>query len=155
MLVACVWTVGAHAYLRTIERRATALVKAKRRKRNKTNETPEKDNTTSARRIQVRATCGLSNYGERTSTRVRLLWAILSLVLPVTFGHTTACRSPALAFPTAIHFAMKHSAVLRHSPSSWAAVAHWSALMPKALRSSKKHPVHSFSCPPHAARAPH
>ena len=30
--------------------------------------------------------------------RARLLWAILPLVLPVTFGHTTACRSPALTF---------------------------------------------------------
>ena len=32
----------------------------------------------------------------REPGRTRLLWAILSLVLPVTFGHTTACRSPAL-----------------------------------------------------------
>ena len=30
--------------------------------------------------------------------RTRLLWDILSLVLPVTFGHTTACRGPALTF---------------------------------------------------------
>ena len=29
------------------------------------------------------------------AARARLLWPILSLVLPVTFGHTTACRSPA------------------------------------------------------------
>ena len=81
--------------------------------------------------------------GERTSTRAsgpaqaRLLWATLFLVLPVTFGHTTAYRSPALVFSATIHFAMKCSApcsaVLRHSPSSWAAVVHWSALMPKAL----------------------
>ena len=47
------------------------------------------------------------------------------------------------------------SAVLRHCPSSWAAVVHRSALIPKALRSSRKHPIHSFSCPPHTARAPH
>ena len=84
--------------------------------------------------------------------RARLLWAILSLVLPVTFGHPTACRSPALAFPPAIHFAMKRSApcsaVLRRFPSSWAAVVYWSALMPKALRSSRKHPILSFSRPP-------
>ena len=50
------------------------------------------------------------------------------MVLPVTFGHTTACRSPALVFSAPIHFAMKCSApcsaVLRHSPSSWAAVVH-------------------------------
>ena len=55
-------------------------------------------------------------------------------------------------FQQMVHFAMKSSApcsaVLRHSPSSWAAVIHWSALMPKALRSSRKHPIHSFSWPP-------
>ena len=91
---------------------------------------------------------GRANQHERT----RLLWAILFLVLPVTFGHTTACRSPALVFSATIHFAIKCpapcSAVLRHSPSSWAAVVHWSALMPKARRSSRKHPIHSFSWPP-------
>ena len=84
--------------------------------------------------------------------RTRLFWAILSLVLPVTVGHTTACHSPALAFSAAIHFAMKRSApcsaVLRHSPSFWAAVVHWSALISKALRSSRKHSIHYFSCPP-------
>ena len=41
-------------------------------------------------------------------------------------GFTTACRSPALAFSAVIHSAMKRSApcsaVLCHSPSSWAAV---------------------------------
>ena len=55
-------------------------------------------------------------------------------------------------FSAAIRFAMKCSApcsaVLRHSPSSWAAVVHWSALMPKALRSSRKHPIYSFFWPP-------
>ena len=85
--------------------------------------------------------------------RARLLWAILSLLLPVTFGHTVACRSPALAFSPAIHFAMKRSAhycstVLRYFPSSWATAVHWSALMPKAQRSSRKHLIQSFSCPP-------
>ena len=40
------------------------------------------------------------------------------------------------------------SAILRHSPSSWAAVVHWSALILKALRSSRRHPIHSFSWPP-------
>ena len=33
-------------------------------------------------------------------------------------------------------------------PSSWGAVVHWLALMPKALRSSRKHPIHSFPWPP-------
>ena len=32
------------------------------------------------------------------SVRGRLLWAILSLALPVTFGHTTACRSSSPGF---------------------------------------------------------
>ena len=81
-----------------------------------------------------------------------LFWAILSLVLTVTIGRTAACHSPALAFSAAIHIAMKRSvpcsAVLRHFRSSWAAVIHWSALIPKALRSSRKHPIHYFSCPP-------
>ena len=40
------------------------------------------------------------------SARARLLCAILSLALPVAFGHTTACRSPALAFSATINFAM-------------------------------------------------
>ena len=81
--------------------------------------------------------------------RSRLVRAIRSLVLSVTFGHTAACRCSALAFSAAIHFAMKRSApcstVLRHSPSSWVALVYWSALMPKALRSSRKHPTHSLS----------
>ena len=106
---------------------------------------------TNARRIQVRATCGWSTRASDPA-RVRLLWAILFLVLAVTFGHTTACRSPALATSAAIHLAMKCSApcsaVLRHPPLSWAAVVHWSALMPKALRSSRKYLIHSFSWPP-------
>ena len=81
-------------------------------------------------------------------------FGLYPLLLPVTFGHTT----PALVFSEAIHFAVKYSApcsaVLRHSPSSWAAVVHWSALMPKALRSSRKHPIHSLLAP-HTARALH
>ena len=123
---------------------------AKQNKRN-TRERRHDICKSNARRAQVRATCGWST---RTSepARTRLLWAILSLVLLVTFGHTTAWRGPALVFSATIHFAMKCSApcspVLRHSPSSWAAVVHWSALMPKAPRSSRKHPIHSFSWPP-------
>ena len=85
--------------------------------------------------------------------RARFLWAILSLVLPVTFGHTTACSCPTLAFSATIDFAMKCSApcsaVLRYSPSSWAAVVHWSALMPTALRSSRKHSHSLFFLAPH------
>ena len=90
--------------------------------------------------------------------RARLLWAILSLVLPFTFRHTAACYNPDMAFSAAINFAMKRSApfsaVLRHFLSSWAADVHWSALMPKALRSSRKHPIHSFPAPPRSPRPP-
>ena len=47
--------------------------------------------------------------------------------------HTFACRSLALAFSAEINFAMKRfsfcSAVLRHSPSSWAAVVQWLAFL--------------------------
>ena len=72
---------------------------------------------------------------------------------------TTACRSPALVFCATIHLAMKCSApcstVLRHSLSSWAAVVHRSALVPKALRSSTKSPHPLFFLVPHIARAPH
>ncbi|CAM9787777.1 unnamed protein product, partial [Ascophyllum nodosum] len=107
--------------------------------------------TPNVRRIQVHATCGKSTRASEPA-RARLLWAILCLVLTVTFGRTTACRSPALVFSATIHFSMKCStpcsAVLRHCPSSWTAVVHRSALMPKALRSSRKHPIHSFPWPP-------
>ena len=89
----------------------------------------------------------------REPARAHLLWTILSLALPVTFGHTTAYRNLALVFSAAIHFNMMKccgacSAVLRHPPSSRVAVVHWSALIPKALRSSRRHPVPSFSCLP-------
>ena len=104
-----------------------------------------------ARRIQVHATCGESTMWSEPAP-APLLWAILSLVLPATFRHTRACRSPTLAFSAVNYFATKRSApcsaVLCHSPSFWAAVIHWSALMPKALKSSRKHPIHSFSWPP-------
>ena len=104
-----------------------------------------------ARKIQVRTICGYSTMA-RKSVRARLLWAILSFVLPVTFRHSTACRSPALTFSAAIYFTLKLSApcsaVLRHSLSSWVAVVHWSVPMAKAPRSSRKHPIHYFSWPP-------
>ena len=79
------------------------------------------------------------------------------LALPVTFGHTTVCRSLTLAFTVAIHFVMKYSgpfsAVLRHSPSSWAAVVHWSALMESSeVVQEIPHPL--FFLAPHTARAP-
>ena len=57
----------------------------------------------------------------------------------------------ALTFSAAIYFAMRCSApcaaVLSHSLSSWVAVFYWSALISKALRLSRKYPIHSSSCP--------
>ena len=108
-------------------------MKAKRRKRNKTNVTPEKKqkhlqtkNTPGGCKFAPPATCGLSTMANELA-RARLRWAFLSLALAVTFGHTnnTECRSSALTFPAAIYSAIKRSipcsAVLRHSPSSSAA----------------------------------
>ena len=80
---------------RTIEGRVAASAKAKIRKRsqNKTNVTPEKGDMPSANQTPRGYSTSsrhlwLVNYVERTA-RARLLWAILSLVLLVTFGHTT------------------------------------------------------------------
>ena len=50
------------------------------------------------KRILVRATVASK------PVRARLLWATLSLALPVTFGHIAACRSAALALSATIHF---------------------------------------------------
>ena len=90
--------------------------------------------------------------------RESLLWAVLSLVLPVTFGHTTACRSPAPTYSAGIEFSIKRStpcsAVSRHPPSYWATVVHQSAFIPQALRSSRKHHIHYFSWPPRTPRTP-
>ena len=66
--------------------------------------------------------------------------------------YTAIYRSPSLTFSAAIQLTMKRSALcssaLRHYPSSWATGVLWSALIPKALRSFRRHPVHSFPCPP-------
>ena len=68
-----------------------------------------------------------------------------------TINMNTACGSPALTFSATIHFTMKRSApcaaVLCHSLSSWTAVIHWSALIPKARMSSRRRPIYSFPCP--------
>ena len=42
----------------------------------------------------------------REPARARLLWATLFQVFPVTFGHTTACGSPALAFFAATRYSI-------------------------------------------------
>ena len=82
--------------------------------------------------------------------RARLRWTILSLVFPVTFGHSTASRSPDQTFSVAIHFDVETSRPLFRclAPFPWAAVVRWLALIPKALRSFRKHPIQYCSCPP-------
>ena len=55
--------------------RATASVKANRRKRNKTKLKPKKDSTTSPQRMQVRATCDKPTV-ESGPARARLLWVL-------------------------------------------------------------------------------
>ena len=134
---------------------AAASVKKGENETKQNNKTSEKDDMTSANQTLGRykfAPLVANQLWGANQNKPALFWAVLSLVLPVTVGHTTACHSPALAFSAAIHFAMKSAApcstVLRHSPSSWAAVVHWSALIPKAVRSSRKHPINYFSCPP-------
>ena len=112
-----------------------------------------------ARRIRVRASCGQSTIMTSEPARERLLWAIIFLVLPVTFGNTTTCRSPALAFSAAIHFAMKRSApwssVLSHSPLCYRLQSstgrHWYR---KIWGRSGDIPSTLFPAP-HATRAPH
>ena len=42
----------------------------------------------------------------------------------------------------------RRSSRLDSFPSFWAALVHWSALVPKALTSSRENPINSFSCPP-------
>ena len=114
-------------------------------KQNRTKITPEKDVMASANQTPggykfaplVASTQGRTNQHERACFRLSSPWFI-----SVTFGDTSACRNPALACSAATNLAMKCSApcsvVLFHFPSSWAASVHWSALMPKALRSSRK-----------------
>ena len=107
--------------------------------------------------LQTRHHLWLVDKGERTSTSPLALG--YPLLGPSRHVRTYDCmRSPALAFSATIHFAMKCSgpcsAILSHSLSRWAAaVVHWSTLMPKALRSSRKHPI-IFFLAPHIAPAP-
>ena len=130
-------------------------MKTQRRKRNKTNVTPEKNNTTYANQtpgVYKFAPLAASQLWQANQHEPAYFGLSTSWSFPSRSGHMTACCSPALGFSAAIHLAMKCSApraaVLRHSPSSWAPVVHWWSLMPKALRSSRKFPIHSLSWPP-------
>ena len=122
-------------------------------KQKKTNVTPEKDVMTSAKQTPggpkfaplVASQQGRANQNEPACFGLSSSWP---------FCHVRAYHcmpSSSLGFLCNDQFRHEMfpscSAVLRHSPSSWAAVVHWSALMPKALRSSMKHPIHSFSWP--------
>ena len=132
-------------------------MKAQRRKRSKTKQKQHQRKTPWHLQTKRQEDTSSRNKDGRTSTSPLAL-GYLSLVPPVTFGHTTACRSPALASSATINFAIKCSAlcstVLRHSPSSWTAVVHWPALMPKALRSSRKHSIHYYFSWPITQPAP-
>ena len=124
-------------------------------KQNKTNVTPEKEVRTSANQTPgghkfaalVASQQGRANQHEPTCFGLSSPWSF-----PSRWGIPLHAVVQPCFFFAAINFAMKYSTpcspVLRHSPSSWAAVLHWSALMPKALRPSRKHPIHSLFCPP-------
>ena len=137
------------SYRRTIERRAACSMKAKRRKRN---ETPEKGNVASTRPEDTSSLrLWLIDYGGRSSTST-LAFGISS---PWSFPSRSSIRLHAVV-QTWLYLqrSVRHETFrplfrrLRHSPSSWAAVVHWSALIPKALWSSRRHPIHYISCPP-------
>ena len=74
-------------------------------------------------------------------------------------GHTTACRSPALAFSAAIHFAMKRSAscstVLRHSPLVLGCSHSLIGVDAESSEVVQETPHPLFSLAPYAARASH
>ena len=84
---------------------------------------------------------------------------MLSLVLPATFGHTTACRSPALTFSAAIHFAMKRSTPLFRRLASFTLVLDCCRPLVRVDTESSEvvpeTPHSLFFLPPQAARAPH
>ena len=153
--------VGVHVYRRTIERRTAASIKAKgrKRRRNRTNVMQEKDNVasdTSLRHLWLINYAWRANHHEHACFRL-----ITSGSFPSRSGiHIYVCRSTALTFSVAIHFAMKRptpcSAVLRHSPSSWAAVSR--PLVGIDIENSEvvhETPHLLFFLAPHAARALH
>lgn len=83
--------------------------------------------------LGVRAT--LTKY-TLASNRGYALQATLSLVCPVMFRHNTPCCSAALVLSATIQFIM---------PVSWATIIHRSVCIPNALRSSRRHPINTFS----------
>ena len=150
---------GAHAYRKMIGRSAAALTKANGRKQNKMKQTSRRRKTT--RHLQtthIRATCGLPTMASEPA-RTRLLQAILTLVLLVTYKHATACRSPALVFSAAIHFAMKRSAHRFRRLTAFLVGLGFSRQLVRADTESSEvveaTPHLLFFLTPHAIRAPH
>ena len=136
-------------------------MKAYRRKRKKTNVTPEKDDMASANQTpggyKFAPLVASQQCGERTSTSpLALGYPLLGISRHVRAYGCMPWSSPSFrcSGPFRREMFRPLSAILRHSPSSWAAVVHWSALMPKALSSSRRYLIHSFSCPSHSPR-PH
>ena len=143
--------IGARAYRRTIERRAAASLNAKIRKQNKRIARERHQGICKPeKRPKDTSSCHsrLINYGEQTNTSTLALCYPLLVFYP---PHSGLFLLHAVVQPLRLHFAMKcsalYSAVLRHSPSSWAAVVHWLVLIPKVLGSSRKVHAHSYSCP--------
>ena len=78
--------------------------------------------------IQVRAPCGLSTIMASETARARLHWAIISVVLPVTFGHAYCMPYFSLVFLCTDPFRHKSLRLLFRRLalflSCWAEVAH-------------------------------
>ena len=164
-------TMRPNAYRRTFERRVAASVKAKIRiiqnfKQNKRNTRERRHNTCkpNARRIRVRATCDSSTMTIEPA-QARLLWDILSLVLPVTFGYTGllyAVVQSWLSLRRSIwSFATKRSVPrFRHSaPFSLVLLGcsrlHWSALMPKVSLANRPGLNHYFLSQTYTSQSGH
>ena len=90
--------------------------------------------------------------------RILLLGAILSMALPVTFGHITTCRSPSLTSSAAIHFATFRPFFRRLAPFPLV-LDRSLALVDLDTGSSWSCPGNTpstlFPAPPRAACAPH
>ena len=94
----------------------------------------EKQTLESAKCAKTSANFIESHYGRclmLASERARAPWATFSLVLPITFEHTTnAYRSPFMAVTGTSHFVMKPSATCSaapsHSTTFWVAVVYMS-----------------------------
>ena len=114
LLSNCVWLPG-RLYIEELLHEGPRIdsMKAKRRKRNKPKQNRERQNGSGKKHPEDISSrhLRLINYGKRSSTSTLALGYILSLILLVTFGHTTEYFSPALAFSAAMHLAIKRCTV--------------------------------------------